>query len=130
MTFENLLDDSMIISVYTRKQAIDDGVLVDVSSVALEAGIRYPVAVTARVWHEYVVPDERSRPYGQSEDGRLWDLLWMFRSAAQATPGTLLMFRCYFIMEEKKKELVDFKALCGPGDRAEPVITIMMPWED
>ena len=68
MTFENLLDDSMIISVYTRKQAIDDGVLVDVSSVALEAGIRYPVAVTARVWHEYIVPDERSRPYGQSED--------------------------------------------------------------
>jgi hypothetical protein len=27
-------------------------------------------------------------------------------------------------------EGTQYKVLCGPGDEAEPVITIMMPWED
>ena len=130
MTFENLFDEVVIISVYTRKQAIEDGVLVDVSVIASEAGIKYPVAVTRQVWDEYIVPGEITRPFGQSEDGRLWDLLWMFRTAARRTPGSLLMFKCYFLMNERRQELVEFKSICGPGDRAEPVITIMMPWED
>ncbi len=25
---------------------------------------------------------------------------------------------------------VTLRAVCGPGDRGEPVITIMLPWED
>ena len=33
-----------IIYAYTRAQAIEDGVLADVSEVAKEAGFRYPVA--------------------------------------------------------------------------------------
>lgn len=130
MTFENLFDDAVIISVYTRKQAIEDGVLVDVSGMASEAGIRYPVALTRQVWAEYVMPGYETRPLGQSEDGRLWDLLWMFRNAARQSSGALLMFKCYFLMAEDRQELVEFKSICGPGDQAEPVITIMMPWED
>ena len=35
-----------VIYTYTRAQAIEDGVLVDVSTLAAEAGIRYPTAVT------------------------------------------------------------------------------------
>jgi Family of unknown function (DUF6573) len=35
---------------YTRAQAIEDGVLIDVSATAREAGIRYPVALTSAVW--------------------------------------------------------------------------------
>ena len=34
-----------VIFTYTRKQAIEDGVLIDVSEMAMEAGFRYPVAV-------------------------------------------------------------------------------------
>ncbi len=37
-----------VISVYTRAQAIEDGVLVDVSETAREAGFRIPVAVNRR----------------------------------------------------------------------------------
>ena len=39
-----------VISVYTRAQAIEDGILVDVSETAREAGFRIPVAVTRSVW--------------------------------------------------------------------------------
>jgi hypothetical protein len=31
------------------------------------------------------------------------------------------------ITEEKTATL---RAVCGPGDQGEPVITIMLPWED
>jgi len=48
-----------VIYSYSREQAIRDGVLVDVSSMAKEAGIVFPVAVTQRVWSEYIVPDDR-----------------------------------------------------------------------
>jgi hypothetical protein len=32
--------------------------------------------------------------------------------------------------ERTKQETVQLKAVCGPGDNAEPVITIMLPDED
>src|ERR1700690_3421512 len=62
---------------YTRSQAIEDGVLIEVSEIAKEAGIRLPTALTAGVWGKYVtVP---SGVVGQEEVGGLWDILYMFR---------------------------------------------------
>ena len=46
--------DDVLIFSYTRAQAIADGVLVDVSELAKQAGFRFPVAVTAGVWAECV----------------------------------------------------------------------------
>jgi hypothetical protein len=57
-----------------RAEAIADGVLIDVSAVAREAVIRYPVALTAAAWAKRVAV-----PPGvpcQDEAGRLWDVLW------------------------------------------------------
>jgi len=119
-----------VIDTYTRAQAIEDGVLIDVTNMAKEAGIKYPVAVTEAVWSTYIVPDDRSRAYGQSEDGRLWDTLWMFRMAARRTEGAIMHFKLYFIMKERLKKLVMLKAVVHPGDDMEPVITIMLPEED
>jgi len=130
MQFNELMNDNFVIPGYSRAQAIEDGYIVDVTQVAQEAGIKYPVALSRTVWDKYIVPDERALPYGQSEQGRLWDLLWMFRTAALRTSGPYLKFKCYFIMGEKQRWLVEFKSICGPGDTAEPVITIMMPDED
>ena len=39
------------ISAYTRAQAIEDGILVDVSDTAREAGFNIPVTVTRTVWN-------------------------------------------------------------------------------
>ncbi len=119
-----------LIHAYTREQAIEDGVLVDVSTLAKEAGLRYPVAVTRNVWDGYIVPDERARKLGQSETGRLWDLLWMFSIAARHASIDTILFRLYFIMKERQRRLITMKAMIAPGDNGEPVITIMLPEED
>ena len=47
------MNDKPII-FYTRADAIADGVLNDVSEIAKEAGIRYPVAMTSAAWSECV----------------------------------------------------------------------------
>ena len=49
-----------LIYSYSRKQAIEDGVLVDVSEMAKEAGFKFPVAMTNTVWTELIVPDKES----------------------------------------------------------------------
>ena len=38
-----------VIHVYTRAQAIADGVLIDATELAREAGFRFPVALSAEV---------------------------------------------------------------------------------
>jgi hypothetical protein len=43
-----------VVHRYGRRQAIADGVLVDVTATAREAGFRYPVALTRAVWDNYV----------------------------------------------------------------------------
>ena len=117
------------ISVYTREQALEDGVLVDVSETAKDAGIIYPVAVTQRLWTGYIVPDDRSRPYGQSESGRLWDVVYLLSVAARSG-GETVHYTVSFIMKERQRRNVQLKAVCGPGDDMTPVITLMLPDED
>ena len=43
-----------LISTYTRAQALDDGVLVDVSAIAAEAGFKWPAAMTRAAWEDCV----------------------------------------------------------------------------
>jgi len=127
---ESLFENADVIYSYTRAQAIADGVLVDVTETAREAGITYPVAVTSGLWHKYIVPDEPSKLHCQSTEGRLWDTLWMFRYAAAGYSGDLLFYEVLYVMHGKKLEKIKLKALCGPGDNGEPVVTIMLPEED
>jgi len=122
-------DEFEVIHAYTRRQAIEDGTLIDVSGMAKEAGIRYPVALTRTVWEEYVKTDEKDREVGQSEEGRLWDILWMFRMAATKCKGDTLLYKLYHL-SGKKHRLIKLKAVCGPDDDGNPCITIMMPDED
>jgi hypothetical protein len=131
MSKENALSDIFgdVIYGYSRAQAIEDGILVDVSETAREAGIKFPVALTRTVWDKYITPDPRAEKWGQSESGRLWDTLWMLRNAAKRG-GSEIMYQLYFIMAAKQKRLVTLKALCGPGDNTEPVISVMLPEED
>lgn len=124
-------DEWQVISRYTRAQAIADGVLVDVSELAREAGFRHPVAVTAAVWHEVIVPDESGRVAGQSETGRLWDMLACLRHAiGRAEGGTDLLHFTVIVIRAGRVERQRLKALCHPGDEGEPVLTLMLPEED
>lgn len=127
-----------VIYAYTRAQAIDDGVLVDVTEVAREAGFRFPVAMTAAVWGDCVEwSDEDSmRQVHQDEAGRLWDVLWMGVCAARGAASrnrSQISFSLYRVprggrgMNPRQAQL---KLAIGPGDNGEPVFTIMLPNED
>lgn len=121
-----------VIYAYTRKEALQDGVLIDVTKTAKEAGIRYPTAVTSAVWERYVrVPE--AVPW-QDEQGRLWDVLWMFRMAVcrslRNEPTDVMLYRLCVQNDEREPKEVTLKAVCGPGDELEPVITIMLRDED
>lgn len=124
-------DAENVVFCYTRKEAIEDGVLIDVTPTAHEAGIKHPTALTAAVWAQYVrVPDGVT---GQDEQGRLWDILWMLRRAVlneDAGGFSEVRFRLLVRNNSQRPVRVQLKAICGPGDRGEPVITILLPHED
>ncbi len=118
-----------VIFAYTRAQAIADGVLVDVTEMAREAGLKHPTAVTAAVWADYVTVPEGVE--AQDEQGRLWDILMMLRFAIQGGgEGSELLYEVLVRNDNTSPQPVKLKAICGPGDSAEPVLTIMLPHED
>ncbi|MCK9550617.1 DUF6573 family protein [Aquamicrobium sp.] len=126
-----------VISTYTRAQAIEDGVLIDVGSMAQEAGFKRPVAVTSAAWADCVTwteDDNRQQVY-QDESGRLWDVLFMASNAIRTRSGSgdRLLFELYRVPRDRrstKAELTTLKLIVGPGDQGEPVITILLPHED
>jgi hypothetical protein len=125
-----MLEDADLIHRYTRAQALADGVLIDVSAIAREAGIRRPVALTRAAWERCV-----RVPPGvvcQDEAGRLWDVMWMLRLAICQGEGVVILFALHVRNDNREgtPPLVRLKALCGPGDGGEPVITVMLPDED
>jgi len=52
-----MFENAEVIDSYTRAQAIEDGVLIDVSNAAKEAGFRIPIALTTAVWADCVAWD-------------------------------------------------------------------------
>lgn len=129
----NLFEGAPIISAYTRAQAIEDGVLVDVSPVAREAGFTVPVALTAAAHADAVEWDSASGAH-QDTTGRLWDVLTMARlGAAQHQHSDRAPFRVIRIPNRPdavRATLTELVLHIGPGDDPSPVITIMRPDED
>jgi hypothetical protein len=118
-----------LIYTYTRQEAIEDGVLVDVSETAKEAGFKYPVAVTRSIWNEIIEPDAIAQTHGEDAPGRLWDVLWMLKCASRNSSGDTLIYSL-LATKDGRKHIRKLKAVCSPGDMPEPVITIMLPEED
>ena len=121
-----------VVYSYTRAQAVADGVQVEVTKTAQEAGIKFPMFLTRAVYDAYVtvLPDVT----GQDESGRLWDIVWMTRfgilrskSGADRIPVAL-----YVRNDNRAARLVKLIATCGPLDIDDPApaITVMLPDED
>ena len=126
-----MFEEADVIYSYTRKQAIEDGVLVDVTETAKECGFKYPVAVTRAVWDRVIVPDDGAKAFGQSEAGRLWDVLWILHVTIARSPGPKdTLFYSLLVSDGEKSRTVRLKSVCGPGDDMTPTITIMMPDQD
>ncbi|OPX67169.1 MAG: hypothetical protein A4E37_01646 [Methanoregulaceae archaeon PtaB.Bin056] len=130
-----------VIHTYTRADALRDGTLIEIpGDICREAGIIVPVAVTAGVW-DLIAPEDLDKMPGQSVAGRTWDLLWMLACAARtprARGRSSITFQCIFLTQREamggaevtEHKTISLRSLCGPGDQGEPVITIMLPWED
>lgn len=136
-----MFTDADLIHSYSRADALADGVLIDISHPADDAGFTIPVAVTAAAWADSVAWDsatEAAKPCdtGQDEHGRLWDVVWMARLAirrAAPAPRDRLdfdLFRVPATGRGLRPSRVTLVAVIGPGDDGSPVVTIMLPWED
>ena len=124
--------DFDVIYAYTRAQALEDGELVDVSEKAKEAGITCAVAVTSALWGDINIIPAQS---GQDVAGRLWDILYMFTRAAKESKSNTIVYTLIMPVKpaynaEDEEGLYRVKAVIGPGDKGEPVITLMRPDED
>lgn len=122
-------DNTEVIFSYTRREALADGVLIDATELAREAGFLFPVALTTAAWSHYVTVPENC-PW-QDETGRLWDILSMLSYRVKKAPGKNPL---YFSLRVQNSPChasdVTLKAACGPGDCGEPVVTVMLPDED
>ena len=126
-----------VIFAYTRAQAIEDGILVDVSETAREAGFKIPVALSRTVWDRLVALPDGYRGF-QDERGRLWDVLWMARHyALRASSSDRVTMSV--LVRDIRKDLRDSNrpprrhcpiVAIGGGDQGEAVITIMFPEDD
>ncbi|MGO4416846.1 DUF6573 family protein [Cupriavidus sp. KB_39] len=124
-----------VISVYTRAQAIADGVLIDVTAKANDAGFKVPVALTATVWAEAVAwsAEDSVRQIHQDERGRLNDLLWVAVNLARHHTGHRMPFQHYRVPRGGNgvhRAPITLVMVIGPGDTAEPVVTFMLPSDD
>jgi len=135
-----------VISVYTTKQAVADGVLIRVDdSRSQEVGIKYPVYLSLGVFTKYVqVP----AGYEDQQDstGRLFDILNTFRYTAKRCQGSYLEFHLIthtpdednwepnevFTGGDRTYRLVKLKATIQAQDfdNPSPAIFILKPQED
>jgi hypothetical protein len=148
---ENIWEGAEIISRYSRAQAIEDGVLVDLTNtedangrkLCQDAGFKWPIAMTIGAWNATIglggtwKPDPNDPesevlqlPECQDAPGRIWDVLMVLKFAIKRAGSTDLIRFEVRVWDGKRQRVAKLKALCGPGDQGEPVITLMLPDED
>lgn len=114
-----------LLSVYTRAQALADGVLIDLTKLYPSDTrlFRWPVACTIPVW-------ERVRKHADANgNAAVWYLCLMaIKGKTKIISESEHLFACHIPIDNPRP--TEFKINVGPGDNYEPVITIMMPYED
>lgn len=138
-----LIDWGPVVSSYTRRQAIEDGALIDLSDATDLSGQRlspfkFPLAITAAAFDASIaaggkwVGNELKLPGLQDVPGRTWDVMWMMLSAIRRSDGgSEIRFQVSVLVDGvRRRKTVHLKSICGPGDNGEPVLTVMLPEED
>jgi len=128
----NFFSECDIIFSYTRAQAIADGVLVDLSTdFPSDCGrlFKWPLACSAAVWSLI----ETTSADSEVETALIvWDVAYMALIAIKSAPSSgssELQFNVMMPLTENSSEK-RLKLVCGPGDKGEAVLTIMLPEED
>ncbi|GIG29312.1 DUF6573 family protein [Cellulomonas marina] len=125
-----------VIHTYTRREAISDGVLVELDEHAA-ARIPWHTAITAAAYADAIEWDE-TNPLPQDESGRAWDVLVCAAAAvrSRAVPDRreqripMSVWRVPNTAHSVAPRPLRLVAHLGPGDDGEPVLTVMLPEED
>ena len=113
------------VCLYTRRQAVAAGWLIDVTMTARETGIGVPTFITRAVFETYVAAPEGAA--GQDEAERLRDILSATRNMIQrSSPG----FNGLTGRDQTPKP-VKLVAVCSPLDLddPQPAMTLMLSEE-
>lgn len=109
---------------YTRAQALADGVLADLSQIeSMRQHWKFPIACTSTVWS---IIEEASTREGQELSGICHDISTMAKYGFKLGSDTDVAYFKVFIAGDEHT----LKLHVGPGDRGEPVLTLMLPTED
>lgn len=124
-----------VIHSYTRSEAIEDGVLVDMTAepfgaLAQEAGIKWPVAMTSAAFAQLVKVEDVPGHMCQDEKGRYWDVLWMFRQTRRTVSPVEARWTVFVRDTDGELKEREVKCISGPDDAGEPCLTFMLPDED
>lgn len=122
------------ISVYTRAQAIEDGMLIDLTEWAsatkgFHGGFNCSVAVTPALWSA-IESIPKSAQGLQDVRGRAHDVLWMASLAARRAGTGSRLFKVILPYRGTRKRNQVLRMVAGPGDNAELVITIGLHDDD
>ncbi|WP_243374596.1 DUF6573 family protein [Geotalea sp. SG265] len=129
------------ISVFTRKEAIEDGSLRDLSVMfpdLCRQVYKFPLACTAAVWN-LIERAVHNKEYHNDYKGVVWDLLYMSqRVIVERINEAEHIFEVIIQGAGHSSALVGnpaehryrFRILCGAGDSGEGVLTILLPNED
>jgi len=125
MSNENVFGET--IYSYSRAQAIEDGVLVDLSQVeSIRQSWKHPFACTSAVWA--IIEEALLQPHYDLA-GILHDVSTMAKLSIRTNEAARNSDQIRFevIIDGKKHAM---KLHIGPGDTAAPVLTLMLPYED
>lgn len=113
-----------VIFSYSRAQAIADGVLVDLTPFqVVRQHWKFHFACTDAVW---AIVTDAVEKHGKDCAGILHDISTLAKQQIRSGRNEeALLFQVII-----GPSLRSLKLHCGPGDRAEPVLTLMLPTED
>lgn len=129
-----------VIHKYTRGEAIDDGVLIDVpvNKLAKQAGITWHCAITAALFTELQpLKSTTERTYCEDFEGVLWDMLTIFKLSVKQkqseTKALLPGMRWTFKILRQNRRYTSIDVVFSVEEmngKNEPCWTFMLPKED
>lgn len=113
-----------------RQEAIQAGVLIDVTPTAQQLGLTFPVTITKPLWDIGIVTNQ---PFSEQEQaGRLRDVLMAFRLklASLATISPLIDFPAILTMPPSTvPQPIPLFALIQPDAKNQATVTLLLPNE-
>ena len=115
-------DEFDVTKDFSRIEAFEIGVLIDLSRQAREAGIRYPLAITTEVYQVCLIGDEDDI---RDEMERALDLVTQVATIARMSPGVSRV-HFDFVRDDDEFREVPLVLICSLGDFGETVLTIVL----